>query len=149
LEGLFGIGFKMSNDNARKRLITVACAAVFLVSGFLGGDTVVTMTRVGLFGQRPPPSVFHTALRILIAVVAVALLYVFQGRIDRISLLIAAAAASSTALYGIGVRSDALSAFRLLSHLAAYALIMFVAGRNVAITFRQLKSARSSNELDS
>ena len=56
------------------------------------------MTRVGLFGLRPPLSVFHTFLRILIAVVALALLYVFRCLLERIALLTAAAAASSTAL---------------------------------------------------
>jgi hypothetical protein len=91
----------MRDDDTRKRLIALAWVAAFLVSGFLGGDSVVTMTRVGLFGQRPPLPVFHTVLRILIVVVALALLYVFQGRLERIALLVAAAAASSTALYGI------------------------------------------------
>ena len=127
----------MSDNKTRMRLIALAWAAVFLVSGFLGGDTVVTMTRVGLFGPRPPLSVFHTALRILIVVVALVLLYVFQDRLERIALLIAVAAASSTALYGIGLRSALLSAFRLVSHLAAYALIMSIAGRRAAITLRQ------------
>lgn len=95
------------------------------------------MTRVGLFGLRPPLSVFHTFLRILIAVVALALLYVFRCLLERIALLTAAAAASSTALYGIGLRSAGLSAFRFLSHLAAYALVMVVAGRKVAVKFLQ------------
>ena len=101
----------MRDDDTRKRLIALAWVAAFLVSGFLGGDSVVTMTRVGLFGQRPPLPVFHTVLRILIVVGALALLYVFQGRLERIALLVAAAAASSTVLYGIGVRSDGLSAW--------------------------------------
>jgi hypothetical protein len=131
----------MSENNIRKLLTALAWVAVFLVSGFLGGGTVATMTRVGLFGLRPPLSVFHTVLRILIAVVALALLYVFKGLLERVALLTAAAAASSTALYGIGLRSPGLLAFRLISHLAAYALVMFVAGRSVAIAFRQLKSA--------
>ena|SRR5215469_7071510 len=137
----------MSDKNTRKALTRLAWVAVFLLSGFLGGDTVVTMTRVGLFGLRPPLSIFHTVLRILIVVLALALLYVFQGRLERITLLIAAAAASSTALYGIGLRSAGLSAFRLLSHLAGYALIMAVAGRKIAITLRQLRSARATIEL--
>jgi len=133
----------MRDNNTRKQLTALAWTAVFLVSGFLGGDTVATMMRVGLFGLRPPLPVFHTVLRVLIAVLALALLYVFKGLLERIALVMAAAAASSTALYGIGLRSPGLSAFRLLSHLAAYALVMFVAGRKVAQTFRQLKSARA------
>jgi hypothetical protein len=48
--------------------------------------------------------------------------------VERIALLTAAVAASSTALYVIGLRSAELSAFRLLSHLAAYALVMFCCG---------------------
>lgn len=126
----------MSDNNIGKRLTVLAWVSVFLVSGFLVADTIVTMTRVGLFGLRPPLPVFQTVIRILLVVIALALLYVFQGRLERVTLLIAAAAASSTALYGIGLRSAGLSAFRLLSHLAAYVLIMFVAGRKVALRQR-------------
>ena len=133
------------NDNTTREWRTAsAWVAVFLVAGLLAGGTIFTMTRVGLFGPRPPLSVFHTAIRILIAVIALALLSVFQDHLERIALLMAAAAASSTALYGLGMRSAGLSAFRLLSHLAAYTLIMFVAGRKVAITFHQPRSARAT-----
>jgi hypothetical protein len=136
------------NEKDAGKSTAAAWAAVFLVSGFLGSDTVVTMTHVGLFGLRPPLSVFHTVLRILIAVAALALLFAFQNRVERIALLLAAAAASSTALYGVGLRSAGLSAFRLLSHLAAYALIMFVAGWKVAIGLRQQKPARASKQVE-
>jgi len=138
----------MRDNNTRKRLTTLAWTTVFLVAGFLGGDTVATIMPVGLFGLRPPLSLVHTVLRILIVILALALLYVFNGLLERIALVMAAAAASSSALYGIGLRSAGLSAFRLLSHLAAFTLVMFVAGWKVAITFRQLKSARASNELE-
>ena len=134
----------MGDHSAKKRLTALAWAAVFLVSGFLGGDTVATMRRVGLFGLRPPPSVLHAALRILIAAAALALLYVFQGLLERTALLVAASAAGSTALYGFGLRSAGLSAFRLLSHLAAYALLMSVAGGNLATAFRRRYFASKS-----
>jgi hypothetical protein len=127
----------MTDNNTRKWLTVLAWGTVFAVSGFLGGDTVVTMTRVGLFGRRPPLPVFQTVLHMLMAVAVLALLYVFHSRLERIVVLIAAAAASSTTLYGMGLRSDWLSAFRLLSHLAAYTLIMVVAGRKVAVTLRR------------
>jgi hypothetical protein len=138
----------MSDNNAKTWLNALVWVVFFLVSGFLGADTVATMTRVGLFGLRPPLSLLQTVLRIVIVVVALALLSVLRSRLERIALLIGAAA-SSTALYGVGLRSAGLSAFRLLSHLAAYALIMVVAGRNVTITLRQLKSARATTELES
>src|ERR1700722_1212641 len=115
----------MTENIARARLTGVAWAAVLLVSGFMEAETVATMRRVGLFGARPPLSLTHTAIRILIVIVALALLYVFRRVLDRIALLIAAAAAGSSALYGFGLRSAALSAFRVLSHFAAYALVMF------------------------
>jgi hypothetical protein len=126
-----------------RQLTALSWVVVFLVSGFLEGDTVATMQRVGLFGTRPPLSVAHTVLRILIVIVALALLYVFHNVLERIALLIVAAAAGSTALHGFGLRSAGLSAFRLLSHLAAYALVMIVAGRMVAVARRELKSARA------
>jgi hypothetical protein len=130
----------MSDENTRMRLTASAWVAVLVVSGFLEGDTIATLTRVGLFASRPPLPIFHTVLRILIVVAAVALWYVFQGLLERIALLLAAAAAGSTALYGIGLRSAGLSAFRLLSHLAAYACILLVASRRVTLTFRQLSA---------
>jgi len=66
--------------------------------------------------------------------------------LERVTLLMGAAAAGSSALYGLGLRSAALSAFRLLSHLAAYALAMIVAGRMIAVTLRQPKAEASLAE---
>ena len=114
---------------AAHRLSLLAGATVFVVAGFLAADTVATIRRVGLTGTRPPLPVLQTILRVLIAFAAPALWRVFHDSLERLALLIAAAAAASTALYGFGLRSAGLSAFRLLSHLAAYALIMLVAGR--------------------
>ena len=82
-------------------------------------------------------------LRILIGAVLLLLLRVFESALARTSLLIAAAAAGSTALYGFGFRSAGLSAFRLLSHLAAYALFTYVAAAKLAVSRRKLKAARA------
>jgi hypothetical protein len=119
-----------------RTLTALSWAAAFLVSAFLEGETVVTVVRVGLFGTRPPLTVFQTVLHVLIALLALALWPLFRGRLERITLVIAAAASSSTALYGIGLRSAGLSAFRLLSHLCVYALITAVAGLNGAAIAR-------------
>jgi hypothetical protein len=136
----------MTDKLARNRLAALAWLAVFLVSGFLEVETVATILRVGLVGERPPLSITQTLLRILIAVVALVLLYAVHRILERIALLMAAAAAASTALYGFGVRSAGLSAFRLLSHLAVYVLIVFVAGRMSAAAWRELKAARKMAE---
>ena len=136
----------MTENIARNRLTALAWVTVFLVSGLLEADSVTTLWRVGLFGARPPLSVAHTSLRLLIVIVALALLYVFHGGLERIALLIAAAAAGSSVLYGFGLRSAGLSAFRILSHLAAYALVIFVAGRMVAVAHPELKAARARGE---
>ena len=121
----------MTENVAGNRLIALAWGAVFLISEFLAIQTITTMQRVGLVGARPPVPVLQAVIRILIAIVALALWYVFRNVLERIALLTAAAAASSTALYGFGLRSPGLSAFRLLSHLVAYALVMLVVGRMV------------------
>ena len=129
----------MTHSVTRNRLALLAWAAAFTVSGFLVIDTVATLQRIGLVGARPPLPVAQTALRIVIVVVALALSYVRRDILERITLLMAAAAAGSTALHGFGLRSAGLSAFRLLSHLAAYALVMCVAGRRAAVALRQPK----------
>jgi hypothetical protein len=118
------------------RFTPLAWIVVFLVSGLLECDQVATIQRVGLFGVRPPLSVAHTVLRVLIVIASIALLYVFHSALQRIALLTATAAAGSSALYGFGLRSAGLSAFRLLSHLLAYALVMLVAGRMIVVARR-------------
>ena len=120
----------MPHKFAKHRIATAGWVAVFLVAAFLAGDTVTTIGRMGLIGARPPLSLPQTILRMVIVVVTLALCSVFHSILERITLGIAAAAAASSALYGFGVRSAGLSAFRLVSHLIAYALIMYVAGRN-------------------
>ena len=139
----------MADNIARHRLTALAWVAVFLISGFLASGTIETMRHVGLFGTRPPLPVAQTVLRILIIAIALGLLCVFRNAVDRMTLLVVAAAAGSTALYGLGYRSAGLSAFRLLSHLAAYALAMVVASRKVAAARRELILARANAEYKS
>ena len=126
----------MAYNVARHRLAALAWAAVFLITGFLEGETLGTIDHVGLFGTRPPLPPAQTALRILIAAGALGLLFVFRSALERVTLLAAAAAASSTALYGLGYRAAGLSAFRLLSHVAAYGLIMVAASLRFAAAGR-------------
>jgi hypothetical protein len=118
----------MTGAPARNWLIALAWAIVLVVAGILEGETVATIERVGLVGARPPLPALQTGLRVAILIVVLILVRKFRRTLERVTLLVAAAAAGSTALYGIGLRSAWLSAFRLLSHLAAYALIMFLAG---------------------
>lgn len=75
---------------------------------------------------------------------ALGLLPLLRSALDRVTLVIAATAASSTALYASGYRSAGLSAFRLLSHLAAYSLVMIVASRKAAAARHELMVARAS-----
>jgi hypothetical protein len=139
----------MADNIARHRLTALGWVAVFLISGFLACETIETMLRVGLFGTRPPLPVAQTALRILIIAVALGFLCFFRSALDRMMLLVVAAAAGSTALYGLGYRSAGLSAFRLLSHLAAYALVMVVASRKAAAARRELMLPRANSEYKS
>jgi len=121
----------MTAKLARDRVFAVGWAAAFLISSYLEYGTIVKIRSVGLTGPRAPVPPLQTALHVLMALAALALMLVFRSRLERIMLVTAAAASASTALYGFGGRSDMLSGFRLLSHLAAYALIMVVSVRRV------------------
>jgi hypothetical protein len=136
---LLGCDLNVPNDTYSKWAIAVGWAAIFIACGYLGFGTVGTLRRVGLFGARPPLSMLNAVWHIVIAIRAVALLFVFRGALERVALLIAASASSSTALYGFGLRSSTLSGFRLLSHFAAYALIMIVALRRIAGEYNNWK----------
>jgi TRAP-type C4-dicarboxylate transport system permease small subunit len=105
----------------RHRLSLVGWAAILIASAWLAVGTVAQMLSVGLFGQRPPLTSFDTGLRIVIVAGAVTLCCVRRDALERVTLIAGAAAAGSSALYGFGMRSPGLSAFRLLSHLVAYA----------------------------
>ena len=87
--------------------------------------------QVGLTGDRPPLPVVQTCVRIAIVIGSLLLVRVFRPALERTVLLTAAAAAGSSALFGFGLRSPALSAFRLLSHLAAFLLAMVACARRV------------------
>jgi hypothetical protein len=139
----------MADNIGRHRLTALAWIAAFLISGFLASETIETMRHVGLFGTRPPLPVAQTVLRILIVAVALGLLCVLQSALDRMTLSVVVAAAGSTALYGLGYRSAGLSAFRFLSHLAAYSLVMIVASRKVVAARRELILARANAEYKS
>jgi hypothetical protein len=139
----------MPDDIARHRFTALAWIAVFLFTVFLESETIETMRRVGLFGTRPPLRVTQTVIRLLIFVVAMGLVRFFRDVLDRMALLMVAAAAGSTALYGLGYRSAGLSAFRLLSHLAAYGLVMVFAGRRIATARRELMSGRTNTNHNS
>lgn len=130
----------MRSGMDRWRLL--AWGAVLIASGYLALDTALAIQRIGLTGTRPELSVLQAGLRIAIVVGALGLLSVCRNSLERVTLLMGAAAAGSSALYGFGLRSAALSAFRLLSHLAAYALAMIVAWRMIAVTLRQADRAR-------
>lgn len=125
------------------RLTVLAWVAVLIASGLLAADTALAIQRIGLTGTRPELSVLQTGFRIAIVVGALGLLFVSRNRLERITLLMGGAAAGSSALHGLGLRSPALSAFRLLSHLAAYALAMIVSGRMIAFMLRQPKAEAS------
>jgi type III secretory pathway component EscU len=127
----------MADNVAKHRLTALAWIVVSLISGFLAIETVETIREVGLFGTRPPLPPTQTVLRILIFAVALGLLWVLRSALERVTLLAAAAAAGSTALYGLGYRSAGLSALRLLSHVAAYGLIMAVASVKVSAARRE------------
>lgn len=117
--------------SARVVVNRLTWVAALGAAGFLAIDTVVTIARVGLVGARPPLSVLQTVLRIAIVAVALGLLGIRRNTLERITLLTGAAAAGSSALFGFGLRSPGLLAFRLLSHLAAYSLVMVVAARMI------------------
>ena len=133
----------MADSIAMRRLIAVGWVALVLISGLLAGETIETLRRVGLFGARPPLPAAQTVVRILIMAAALGLLRKFRSALDRTTLLLVAVAGGSTAIFGLGYRSAGLSAFRLLSHVAAYALVMVVASRKAAAARRQVTSARA------
>jgi hypothetical protein len=95
----------------------------------LAAGTISTILHTGLTGARPPISLAATLLRALMVFAALSLLSTFRRPLERVTLLIAAAAALCTTLYGFGIRSPLLSAARLALHLAAYVLLMLVAAR--------------------
>jgi len=123
-------------------LVGVGWFLVLSVAAVLTAQTAMYIALNGLVAVRPPLSTFQTGLRVFLALGALIPLFIRRDVLERVTLIIGAAAASSTALYGLGVRSSFLSAFRLLSHLAVYLLAVVVAWRLVSAAFRQLTIQR-------
>jgi hypothetical protein len=126
----------------RDRAVLLGWIVILIASAWMAVGTMLQILEVGLFGQRPPLTAFDTALRIAIVAGAVTLLFVRRDLLERVTLVTGAAAAGSSALFGFGVRSPGLSAFRLLSHLAAYTLATIAAGRSAAAAARRLDAPR-------
>jgi hypothetical protein len=105
---------------------------VLVAAAFLTVDTAMIIQRVGLVGERPPLSIFQTGVRIVLGMSSLGLMLVRRDLFERITLLSCAAAAGSSTLYGFGLRSPGLSAFRLVSHVVMYVLVMMVAGRMIS-----------------
>lgn len=111
--------------------------AVLAVGVLMAADTVNTIIAVGLNGERPPLSSFQVGLRAVLVAGAIVLLRTFRHPLERAALVMSVAAAGSSFLFGVGMRSPALSAFRLLSHLVMYLLVAVAAARLVRTSTRR------------
>ena len=105
--------------------------AIVAAGMFMTADTLNIINAIGLVGERPPLSSLQTGLRAVLIAGAIVLLKTFRHPLERSALVMAIAAAGSSFLYGMGMRSPALSAFRLISHLVMYLLVAIAAGRLV------------------
>jgi hypothetical protein len=112
----------------RATVVSLAWCAVLIAAIVLAMGTARQIADAGLTGVRPPLPAAQIALRIAIVVGAIGLWRLFRHPLERATLVVGAAAAGSSALFGFGLRSAFLSAFRLLSHLAAYMLAAACAG---------------------
>ena len=121
----------------RREVAAVAWLVVLIAAMGLALTTAGQIQEIGLTGPRPPLSTAQTALRIVLVVGAIAFLFLRRHPLERVALVVGALAAGSSALYGFGLRSPFLSAFRLLSHLALYVLASIVAARLMWVALRQ------------
>ena len=92
---------------------------IFCVAGAVW--TAYWSLRFGL-APRPPLSVWQTALRFVVVIIALGLLVRRRDLIERGAFACAVVAAGSSALYGLGVNSTALQVMRLLFHFLGYSL---------------------------
>ena len=113
------------------RLVLLLWFVVLAASIVFAIETIGEVLREGIVSPRPPLSAFQTGFRIALVVGAAGLLFVLRHPLERVTLLVAVAAAGASAFYGFGVRSSFLVAFRLLSHLGLYLLAVVVASRRV------------------
>jgi hypothetical protein len=95
-------------------LLALACAAGAIWTAYWS-------LRFGL-APRPPLSPFQTAARIVIVLVALALIRFRSDPVERTALIFTVVAAGASALFGFGLRSTANDVARLLFHFLAYAL---------------------------
>jgi hypothetical protein len=127
--------------NASRWAKVVFWAAVAIAGAVRTADTAQLILDIGLTGARPPLSTADTALRIVLCAGALGWFYFRRDVLERVTTITGAAAAGSSMLYGFGLRSPALSAFRLVSHLILYALVVVVATRFVITGWRRRTSA--------
>lgn len=126
------------------RLVLCSWVVVLIAATALAVETAGQILRDGFFGLRPPLSMFQTGLRFVFFVGAIGLLPVRHHTLDRAALIVGAAAAASSVLFGLGLRSAALSVFRLLSHLILYVLAAVVAARLANVALRQTRMPESA-----
>src|SRR5262245_30243681 len=128
----------------RREFIAAAWLAVLVAAIGLALTTIGQIQEIGLTGPRPPLSAAETALRIALVLGAVAFVFLRRHPLERVTLIVGALAAGSSALFGFGMRSPLLSAFRLLSHLVLYMLATVCAARLVAVAWRSVPNPSSS-----
>jgi hypothetical protein len=129
---------------AKKETIVVATLVVALSVCAIGAaGTAVWTLRFGLFGPRPPLSAFDTVVRFAIVIAAVGLLVARLDLVERVTLVSTAIAAGSSALFGVGIRSPALSAVRLIFHFAAYSMAAVAIMRMLLVLTRRWRGATS------
>jgi|SRR6266545_2143120 len=102
-------------------LVVPAVLLLFLACAAGAVWTAYWSLRFGL-APRPPLPPYQTGSRILIVLIALALLRLRRDPIERTVLFLTAVAAGASALFGLGLRSTVNDIVRLLFHFLAYAL---------------------------
>ena len=119
------------------RPIALIWVVVLVVALSLTAQATIYILQNGLVAARPPLSAAQTSLRLFLMVGALSFLALRRDLLERATLIVAVIAAASAALFGFGLRSPALSAVRLVSHLVLYAFAAVVAWRVVLATRRE------------